>query len=120
MFSLGAESQNLPVPGLGTHLDCLPRAAQRRGVGQVEVDDAIWGDYDIMLTAAALGEAPSGWNAFAGAPLYMMSTVLHVPSISLPVLRGPNGLPIGLQILARRHDDRALFAWTRWAYRRLS
>ena len=73
-----------------------------------------------MLTAAALGEAPLGWNAFAGAPLYMMSTVLHVPSISLPVFKGPNGMPIGLQILARRHDDRALFGWARWAYRQLT
>jgi Asp-tRNA(Asn)/Glu-tRNA(Gln) amidotransferase A subunit family amidase len=78
--------------------------------------DALWQNYDIMLTAAAFGEAPVGWNAFAGAPLYMMSTALHVPSLSLPVFKGPNDLPIGLQILARRHDDRALFAWARWAY----
>jgi Asp-tRNA(Asn)/Glu-tRNA(Gln) amidotransferase A subunit family amidase len=82
--------------------------------------DAIWRDNDIMLTPAAVGEAPAGANTFAGAPLYMMSTVLHVPSISLPVLEGPNGMPIGLQILARRHDDRALFAWARWAYRELA
>jgi Asp-tRNA(Asn)/Glu-tRNA(Gln) amidotransferase A subunit family amidase len=82
--------------------------------------DAIWRDYDVMLTAAAVDEAPVGANTFAGAPLYMMSTVLHVPSISLPVLAGPNGMPIGLQILARRYDDRALFGWARWAYRELA
>jgi Asp-tRNA(Asn)/Glu-tRNA(Gln) amidotransferase A subunit family amidase len=29
-------------------------------------------------------------------------------------------MPIGLQILARRHDDRKLFAGARWAYRQLS
>lgn len=82
--------------------------------------DVLWQDYDVMITAAAYGEAPVGWSAFAGAPLYMMSTVLHVPSLSLPVFTGPNQMPIGLQILARRHDDRALFAWARWAYRRLT
>jgi amidase len=82
--------------------------------------DEVWDDYDIMLTAAAYGEAPQGDRTFAGAPLYMMSTVLHVPSISLPVFKGPNGMPIGLQILARRHDDRALFGWARWAYRELT
>jgi len=82
--------------------------------------DALWEHYDVMITAAAYGEAPVGWSAFAGAPLYMMSTVLHVPSLSLPVFTGPNQMPIGLQILARRHDDRALFAWARWAYRRLT
>jgi amidase len=82
--------------------------------------DALWQDYDIMLTASAFGEAPVGSNTFAGAPLYMMSTALHVPSVSLPVLTGPSNMPIGLQILARRHDDRMLFAWARWAYRQLS
>jgi len=82
--------------------------------------DALWQDYDIMLTASAFGEAPVGWNTFVGAPLYMMSTALHVPSVSLPVLTGPSDMPIGLQILARRHDDRKLFAWARWAYRQLS
>ncbi len=82
--------------------------------------DTLWQDYDVMITAAAYGEAPVGWNAFAGAPLYMMSTVLHVPSLSLPVFTGPNKMPIGLQILARRHDDRALFGWARWAYRALT
>jgi Asp-tRNA(Asn)/Glu-tRNA(Gln) amidotransferase A subunit family amidase len=82
--------------------------------------DALWQDYDIMLTASAFGEAPVGWNTFVGAPLYMMSTALHVPSVSLPVLTGPSDMPIGLQILTRRHDDRKLFAWARWAYRQLS
>jgi amidase len=82
--------------------------------------DALWQDIDVMITAAAFGEAPLGQNTFAGAPLYMMSTVLHVPSLSLPVFKGPNGMPIGLQILARRHDDRALFGFARWTYRALT
>jgi Asp-tRNA(Asn)/Glu-tRNA(Gln) amidotransferase A subunit family amidase len=82
--------------------------------------DGLWDGYDVMLTASAVGEAPVGWNTFVGAPLYMMSTVLHVPSLSLPVLEGPNGMPIGLQLIARRHDDRKLFAWGRWAYRELT
>jgi amidase len=82
--------------------------------------DALWQDYDIMITASAFGEAPVGQNTFAGAPLYMMSTALHVPSVSLPVLTGPNRMPVGLQIFARRHDDRNLFGWARWAYRTLT
>ena len=32
-----------PNPGLGAHLDRFPRAAQRRGVGQVQVADRIDG-----------------------------------------------------------------------------
>ena len=96
-----------------TEMKALADACRRRF-------DEVWADHDIMLTAAAYGEAPVGWNTFASAPLYMTSTVLHVPSLSLPVLTGPGGMPIGLQILARRHDDRALFGWARWAYRELA
>jgi len=82
--------------------------------------EAVWEDYDVLLTAAALGEAPVGMPAFAGAPLYMMWTVLHVPAITLPVFKGGNGMPVGAQLLARRHDDRGLFAHARWAYRQLT
>jgi amidase len=79
----------------------------------------VWERYDVLLTPAAFGEAPVGVPAFASAPLYMMWTALHVPAITLPVLHGPAGMPIGLQLLARRHDDRTLFAHARWAYRQL-
>ena len=44
-------------------------------------------------------------------------TMLHVPQISLPVFKGPAGMPIGAQLIARRHDDRKLFACAQWAYR---
>lgn len=77
-------------------------------------------DYDVLLTAAAFGEAPVGWNAFVGAPVFMMWTILHVPSISLPVFRGPNGMPIGAQLIAKRQGDRALFAASRWVQQRLT
>jgi Asp-tRNA(Asn)/Glu-tRNA(Gln) amidotransferase A subunit family amidase len=44
----------------------------------------------------------------------------HVPSLSPLVFEGPDRRPIGLRILARRHDDRALFGWARWTYRALT
>ena len=49
-----------------------------------------------------------------------MWTVLHVPAITLPVLTGPNGMPVGLQLIGQRHHDRKLFAHARWAYRELT
>jgi Asp-tRNA(Asn)/Glu-tRNA(Gln) amidotransferase A subunit family amidase len=82
--------------------------------------EAVWEDYDVLLSPAAIAEAPVGVPAFAGAPLYMMWTVLHLPAITLPVFKGPHGMPIGAQLLASRHDDRKLFANARWAYRALT
>jgi amidase len=82
--------------------------------------DALFADYDVMLTPAAFGEAPIGMFAFDGVPLYQIWTALHVPVMSLPVFKGPNKLPVGLQLIAKRHDDRRLFACARWAWQKLT
>jgi Asp-tRNA(Asn)/Glu-tRNA(Gln) amidotransferase A subunit family amidase len=58
--------------------------------------------------------------AFAGVPLYQVWTALHVPAVSLPAFTGPNGMPVGAQLVARRHADRKLFACARWAWRNLN
>jgi amidase len=50
--------------------------------------EAVWDDCDVLLAPAAWGEAPVGLPAFAGAPLYMMWTVLHLPTVTLPVFDG--------------------------------
>jgi Asp-tRNA(Asn)/Glu-tRNA(Gln) amidotransferase A subunit family amidase len=80
----------------------------------------VWEDHDILLTPAAIGEAPVGWDAFVGADLYKMWSVLHVPALTLPLFEGPNGMPVGLQLFAERRRDRQLFAQALWVYRRLT
>ena len=80
----------------------------------------VLGDIDVLLTPAAFGEAPVGFPAFAGVPLFQIWTTLHVPAVSLPVFKGPNGMPIGAQLIAKRHDDRKLFACAQWAWEKLS
>jgi amidase len=56
--------------------------------------DAMFDDHDVLLTPAAFGEAPVGVAAFAGVPLFQIWTALHLPAVSLPVFKGPNGMPI--------------------------
>jgi Asp-tRNA(Asn)/Glu-tRNA(Gln) amidotransferase A subunit family amidase len=82
--------------------------------------DAALADYDVLLTASAFGEAPVGNFAFTGVPVFQMWTMLHVPSITLPVFKGPNGMPVGAQLIAKRRDDQGLFSAARWAHRQLS
>ena len=93
-----------------------PSASPRNAA--MRLDD-LWGDIDVLLTPAAFGEAPVGFQAFEGVPMFQLWTILHVPAITLPVFSGPAGMPIGAQLLARRHDDRNLFACAQWAYRKL-
>jgi Asp-tRNA(Asn)/Glu-tRNA(Gln) amidotransferase A subunit family amidase len=82
--------------------------------------DALMGSIDVLLTPAAFGEAPVGTPAFAGVPLYQIWTTLHVPAVSIPVFKGPAGMPIGAQLIGKRHDDRKLFACAQWAFEKLT
>jgi Asp-tRNA(Asn)/Glu-tRNA(Gln) amidotransferase A subunit family amidase len=76
--------------------------------------------FDVLLAAAAAGEAPVGSHPVPHPWVYMVWTTLHVPSITLPVFTGPHGLPIGAQLIAKPHEDRRMFACARWVYRRLT
>jgi amidase len=75
--------------------------------------------YDVLLTAAATGEAPPGWHT-GNASLCAIWTTMYVPSLSLPVFTGPNGLPVGAQLIGKRNQDRALFRAARWVYHHLT
>jgi Asp-tRNA(Asn)/Glu-tRNA(Gln) amidotransferase A subunit family amidase len=70
--------------------------------------------YDVLLAPAVLGEAPEGLDA-TGDPLFCrLWTLLGAPSVAVPGLRGPTGLPLGVQIIGPPGgDDRAL-AGARW------
>lgn len=71
---------------------------------------ALMENYDVLLTAAATGEAPVGLNATGNAQTCLIWTTLHVPAVTLPVFKGAQGLPIGAQIIGKADGDRALFA----------
>ncbi len=78
------------------------------------------GECDVLLAASAIGEAPVGTDSTGNtAPSAIWSTV-HVPVMTIPVFKGPHGLPIGAQLIARRNDDRKLFSAAQWIYRRLT
>lgn len=80
----------------------------------------LFGDCDVLLTAAALGEAPIGTNATGNVAPATIWTTVHAPSVTIPAFKGPHGMPVGAQLVARRHDDRKLFAAARWVYRQLT
>ena len=46
-------------------------------------------------------------------------TLLHVPLISLPVATGPQGLPVGIQLVGRHGADNKLLADAQWVRDRL-
>ena len=37
-----------------------------------------------------------------------------MPCVTVPAGAGPDGLPLGIQIVARLGEDRAVLAWAQW------
>ena len=76
--------------------------------------DAIFNEYDAIITPAAVGEAPVDLNQTGNPAFCTLWTLCGTPAISLPLLKGPNGLPIGVQLVARVGDDARLLRTARW------
>lgn len=69
---------------------------------------------DFLLTPSATGEAPEGLD-WTGDPAFnFIWTSLHVPCVTVPAGTGPNGMPLGIQIVGRQREDRATLAWASW------
>ena len=81
--------------------------------------DRMFEDLDALLTPATTGEAPEGLAATGDPVFCRIWTLLGVPCISLPVLTGPAGLPIGLQVVGRRQTDDELLSSAAWIYERI-
>lgn len=73
-------------------------------------------DVDAVALPSTLGEAPPASTTGSSAFIRIWS-LLHNPSITLPVARGPNGLPLGFQMVGFVKEDARLLYWARCAER---
>jgi Asp-tRNA(Asn)/Glu-tRNA(Gln) amidotransferase A subunit family amidase len=70
--------------------------------------DQIAQSFDAILVPSAPGEAPAG-TSWTGDPVFnRMWSLLGTPALTLPVGKGPNGLPIGVQLVGAHDSDRVL------------
>ena len=76
--------------------------------------------FDVVLTACATGEAPADLNTTGNAKLALIWTTVHLPAITVPVFKGPAGMPIGAYVVGKRNRDRELFAFAHWIHRALT
>jgi Asp-tRNA(Asn)/Glu-tRNA(Gln) amidotransferase A subunit family amidase len=93
-------------------------AARKLGEQGRAAVDALFADIDVILTPPAKGEAPLGLERTGDATFNLLWTYLWMPCVTLPVTRGPSGLPVGIQLVGRQHEDTTLLdiaAWVRGA-----
>ena len=82
--------------------------------------DGLFDGVDALLSPAAPGEAPVGLN-FTGDPVFQkIWTLTGMPTVTLPLMTGPNGMPIGLQVIGRRGHDAQLFRIAQWIEEQLA
>ncbi|MEO8302962.1 MAG: amidase [Betaproteobacteria bacterium] len=75
--------------------------------------------FDLLLTASAPGEAPRGLDNTGEAMFNRLCSGLHVPCLNLPGFTGPNGLPVGIQVIGAIGDDARLLRAAKWIFGRL-
>lgn len=75
--------------------------------------------YDAVLTPPAVGEAPS--RETTGSPRFCSRwSLLGTPAVTIPTGRGPHGMPLGLQLVGARDDDRRVIAAAAWVEARIT
>ena len=76
-------------------------------------------DYDAILTPSAPGVAPKG--TATGNPVFnTLWTLTGLPAVSLPLLSGEGGMPIGVQLVGAFGDDARLLRTAHWLVDKLA
>jgi Asp-tRNA(Asn)/Glu-tRNA(Gln) amidotransferase A subunit family amidase len=70
--------------------------------------------YDAILTPAAPGTAPKDLASTGDPSFCTLWTLCGMPAVSLPLLQGTNGLPLGVQLVGPREGDARLLRTARW------
>jgi Asp-tRNA(Asn)/Glu-tRNA(Gln) amidotransferase A subunit family amidase len=66
---------------------------------------------DLWVCPPAPGPAPAGIHATGDPNLNLPWTHTGQPALTLPAGQADNGLPLGLQLVARSNADEELLAW---------
>jgi Asp-tRNA(Asn)/Glu-tRNA(Gln) amidotransferase A subunit family amidase len=81
--------------------------------GLATAADRLFASCDALITLSASGEAPLAPEPGSGA-MCMPWSLAGLPTVSLQLLRGSHGLPIGIQMIGRRGDDARLLSIAAW------
>jgi Asp-tRNA(Asn)/Glu-tRNA(Gln) amidotransferase A subunit family amidase len=116
---LSPELRNEKI-ALGRELTLEAFRAACRGAEKARRAAQEWASgFDAILTLPAPGQAPRGLADTGSAVFNALWTQLYMPCLTLPARSGPDGLPIGVQLVTRRHADEVLLQVALWVEQRL-
>jgi len=115
------QSRELMPPSL---VDVIERGRQETGVdyGRAKarisdlhlVLDEVFAEFDALITPSAKGVAPLHHEGTGDSMFAVPWSLMGVPALNLPLMQNDAGLPIGVQLVGARLQDRRLFQSARW------
>jgi Asp-tRNA(Asn)/Glu-tRNA(Gln) amidotransferase A subunit family amidase len=117
--TVSQQFQELIAEGRGVtatrYLDALALARALRG----PIEELFQQECTAIITPATAGVAPKG--DATGDPVFCsLWTLLGLPAITLPLLSGADGMPLGVQLIGAPGDDARLLRTATWLVQRLS
>jgi Asp-tRNA(Asn)/Glu-tRNA(Gln) amidotransferase A subunit family amidase len=77
------------------------------------IDELFQQECTAILTLSTPGVAPEG--TATGSPVFnSLWSLLGLPAVTLPLLQGQNGMPIGVQLVGALNDDARLLRTANW------
>ncbi|HUJ00846.1 MAG TPA: amidase [Usitatibacter sp.] len=94
------------------------RAVARIPLYNAALED-VFEEFHAIVTPAATGEAPKGLES-TGSPVFCtLWTLCGLPAVTLPLMQGASGMPIGVQLVGRAGDDARLLQYANWLVERI-
>jgi Asp-tRNA(Asn)/Glu-tRNA(Gln) amidotransferase A subunit family amidase len=81
---------------------------------------AVFQHCNAIVTPSAPGQAPRGLDSTGNPVFCVIWSLCGAPSVTLPLLQGAEGLPIGVQLIGAPGDDARLLRTARWLARRIT
>jgi len=94
-------------------------AARDARAGLIAAMRPLFEEHDVLVTPAAPGVAPRGLEATGNPAFCTPWSFCGLPAITLPLLEGEQGLPLGVQLVAAPGDDARLLRTASWLARRV-
>jgi Asp-tRNA(Asn)/Glu-tRNA(Gln) amidotransferase A subunit family amidase len=80
-------------------------AANRRRAQALADLAPLFDSYDALIVPASPGEAPLGLDSTGDPVFNRIWTLLRLPCVTVPAIKGPNGMPVGVQVVAAPSAD---------------
>ncbi|WP_405946626.1 amidase [Streptomyces prunicolor] len=109
---LGAGTTEVIRRGLGfserEYADAVGELAEQRSAFDARMDQE---GLDLVVAPAATDVAPLGLSSTGSPVMSLPWSHFGLPCVTIPLPRGIGELPLGLQLVGRRHTDMRLLGW---------